>query len=653
MTLPKPIQTITRIKQVVLIAIMVFILLAVTSYLWFLLPQPVLVFSIPIRLATCIIAVAAFITWKDWRTLPLALMFFLMTFRQILTLLVRAGTIERTSLTTSLSELPAFITSLLALTSIIYLWKLFSYHQKLEKTEKELAFAEDKFRIMAEFSSDWGAWQLPDGSYCYITPSCEKITGYTPDEFIADPDLRLKIVFPDDREKMVVHFRQHTSKEYKKDELLFRIVTKKGDLRWIWHICSPVILKNGEWQGRRISNMDITAKKQLAQNLENKKTQLKDAQRIAGIGQWELNLKTNRFILSEEIFNIFELDPRQVEPSFELFIERVHPDDREFVKTAYAESLENKSKCDIEHRIIVKNGNEKWIRDIFTTKYDENGNPLSSLGIVQDITAKKQLEEKALQSLHLQEECKRLDSLKTMAGAIAHRFNNSMTAIFGYLDLLEQTLPAGSPEKKYAATTLQIAREAAQIGSMMLTYVGQSTRQLDTENLADLVQDSIKKLKSQVPPAISLQFTPSSEHLYCSVDGAQIKEVIGIVLTNAIESFQENETGTIEITFGTKNYKSHDFPLACQDDELRSGLYLFCQVKDNGNGITKEDLQRIFEPFFSTKFVGRGLSLALAAGIMRNHRGALMVESIPEQGTTVKILLPATIGSEKELNRDT
>ena len=111
MTLPKPIQTITRIKQVVLIAIMVFILLAVTSYLWFLLPQPVLVFSIPIRLTACIIAVAAFITWKDWRTLPLALMFFLMTFRQILTLLVRAGTIERTSLTTSLSELPAFITS--------------------------------------------------------------------------------------------------------------------------------------------------------------------------------------------------------------------------------------------------------------------------------------------------------------------------------------------------------------------------------------------------------------------------------------------------------------------------------------------------------------------------------------------------------------
>lgn len=520
MTLPKPIQTNASVKTVFLIAIITFILLAVTSYLWFLLPQPVLVFSIPIRLAACIIAVAAFIIWKDWRVLPLALMFFLMAFRQTLTLLLRAGNIEKTSLTTCLSEVPGFIVTLLSLTAIIYLWRLFSLRLKLEKAE---------------------------------------------------------------------------------------------------------------------------------QNLTNKELQLKAALQVAKMGHWSLNLKTNRLIWSEEIFNIFELDTLQAEPSFELFIERIHPDDREFVKDAYAESLRNKNKYDIEHRIMIKDGSEKWLREICTTKYDKNGDPFLSLGIVQDITARKQQEKKMLQNLRLQEECKRLMSLRTMAGAIAHRLNNSMTAILGHLELLEQNLPVSSPASKGVITTLEISRSAAQIGTTMLTYVGQKTRQLKTEDLVKLVQNSIEELKTSVPPTLSLQFTPSSEPLYCSVDSQQIKGVVNGVFINAIESFQEGKTGTIEITFGNRTFATASFPPIFQDGDLKSGVFSFCRIKDNGNGISKDDLEKIFEPFFSTKFVGRGLSLAMAAGIMRSHRGAIIIESAPGQGTVTQILLPAPTATNGEV----
>ena len=82
--------------------------------------------------------------------------------------------------------------------------------------------------------------------------------------------------------------------------------------------------------------------------------------------------------------------------------------------------------------------------------------------------------------------------------------------------------------------------------------------------------------------------------------------------------------------------------LSFQSDDLKTGLYSFCQIRDTGNGINKEDLEKIYEPFFSTKFVGRGLGLSLTVGIMRAHHGALDIDNIPAQGTTVRILLPST-----------
>lgn len=118
---------ISRNKKAALIAIFIMALIGLNVYLWEVLPQPVLVFSIPIRLVAFSFAVFAYFRWKDWRVLPLALMFFLMAFRQTLTLHMRAGIIERTPFTASLAEVPGFIVTLLALTSIIYICQLFSY----------------------------------------------------------------------------------------------------------------------------------------------------------------------------------------------------------------------------------------------------------------------------------------------------------------------------------------------------------------------------------------------------------------------------------------------------------------------------------------------------------------------------------------------
>jgi len=111
---------------------------------------------------------------------PLALIFFLMAGQQTLTLHVRARVIEKTALSSKLVETPGFFGTLLAFASIVHLWNLFFYREKIKQAEIKMFDSKEKFRIMADFSYDWETWLLPDGSYEYISPSCERITGYTP-----------------------------------------------------------------------------------------------------------------------------------------------------------------------------------------------------------------------------------------------------------------------------------------------------------------------------------------------------------------------------------------------------------------------------------------------------------------------------------------
>ena len=277
--------------------------------------------------------------------------------------------------------------------------------------------------------------------------------------------------------------------------------------------------------------------------------------------------------------------------------------------------------------------------EIVATPITNSDGTISNMEIIRDITEQKMQEEQRLKTSQHNEQLQKLASLKTMAGAIAHRFNNSMTGVHGNLELLTRSLPEETPVYQMASRALEAAEGASQIGSMMLSYVGQKPLQLEEISFADLFREIIVSLKSNFHPAPALTFVPPRHPLFCSMDPTQIKEVLKSVLTNAYEALG-NDTGTIDITFGHDYFTTHDFPLFFRDNNLEGGMYAFCQVKDSGHGMSPENIQQIFEPFFTTRLVGRGLGLALTAGIMQTHRGAITIESRPNIGSTVRVLLP-------------
>ncbi len=141
-----------------------------------------------------------------------------------------------------------------------------------------------------------------------------------------------------------------------------------------------------------IYGLDITEHKKAEDALREYALNLKEAQRIARMGRWELNLSNNHLEWSDTVFEIFEIDPNKFEASYEAFLNTIHPDDRENVNKAYTESLNNKSQYETEHRLLMKGGRIKWLYEICRTEYDLSGQAIRSVGIVQDVTERKQIE---------------------------------------------------------------------------------------------------------------------------------------------------------------------------------------------------------------------------------------------------------------------
>ena len=170
------------------------------------------------------------------------------------------------------------------------------------------------------------------------------------------------------------------------------------------------------------------------------------------------------------------------------------------------------------YRLITRNGDTVWVLDTTTIVRDDHGNISHYLGYLVDISVQKNQEQLVLDAAKQQERLKRLESLKTMAGAIAHHFNNAMMSVLGYLDLADQTLPGGSNEKQIISQALKAADKASRMGTMMLTYVGgQPPQQLDKASLQDLVSETITELQDRLPPSVTLRFDPSQEKFNCKI----------------------------------------------------------------------------------------------------------------------------------------
>ncbi len=235
----------------------------------------------------------------------------------------------------------------------------------------------------------------------------------------------------------------------------------------------------------------------------------------------------------------------------------------------------------------------------------------------------------------------KLESLGVLAGGIAHDFNNLLTVILGSADMALQLLGKDAPAEPLVAEIREASNRAADLTRQMLAYSGRGHFEIREVDLNKLVGEMGRLLASSVAKNVQIITDLSEDLPAVRVDSAQIQQIVMNLITNAAESVPSEREGEVRLRTRAVSCSKDDLRESCLPEPPLPGEFVCIEVSDTGSGMTPEAVERLFEPFFTTKASGRGLGMAATLGIVRGHRGAIMVDSAPGMGTTIRVLLPS------------
>lgn len=247
-------------------------------------------------------------------------------------------------------------------------------------------------------------------------------------------------------------------------------------------------------------------------------------------------------------------------------------------------------------------------------------------------------------------EGQRLESLSVLAGGLAHQLNNLLLVMMGNLDLALNDLGADDPVRRYLAEAERAAEKAARLSRQLLAFSGRGRLAIRPIALNEIIVSVADSLSRNVPPdcAIECRLDPALPPIVA--DEGQLAQLLVNLISNALEAMA-GRRGTVVVATRVVQADAALLARAYLPPDLPAGPYVSLEVQDGGEGIAPETQAHMFEPFFSTRFTGRGLGLAAVHGIARGHRGAVIVTSTPGAGTTVQVLLPPAPGSRAEPER--
>jgi PAS domain S-box-containing protein len=315
----------------------------------------------------------------------------------------------------------------------------------------------------------------------------------------------------------------------------------------------------------------------------------------------------------------------------------IHPDDIEDVMAGNVRLAEGRSLSETLHyRMRRRDGSHFDVETIASTVPEEGGQDRRILRVTRDISERKQMERRLFDS-------QKLETIGMLAGGVAHEFNNLLVGINGSVEMLSLLLTGNHEAASYLDMIGRMGNRAVELTHQLLAYARQGKYSPVPLSINKLVSDNIPILKTSLAPTVDLALSLADELPPVLGDIAQIKQVVMNLCLNAAEAMPGG--GTLSIVTRVEEGPQAGPGGAAPRKGRRSGPpvegpRVVLEVADNGCGMDEQTLERIFEPFFSTKFVGRGMGLAAVRGIVDNHHGDILAESEPGVGTRFSVRFP-------------
>ena len=333
-----------------------------------------------------------------------------------------------------------------------------------KRIERDLERSEDRL-VNAQRVAQLGSWELDiETDQQYWSEGVYQILGLSPGDVAPTYEAFLERVHPEDRETIKEVFAQ-TLRQWEPLSFEYRVVLPSGEERVI-HERNQVTV-DGKGKAIRLigTAQDITERKRIEQELERSKASLDNAQHIARLGSWEWELDAGQSDWSQEMYSVLGLSPDEVTPSFDAFIERVHPEDRGRIKEADAQAVGQHDPVSIEYRIELPDGEERIIYERKQAKRDAAGQPLSLVGILQDITERKQAEEEMRAAVEQSELANRTKSV--FLANMSHELRTPLNAIIGFSEILSRQIYGDIGSPKY----LDYAKDINHSGTHLLELI--------------------------------------------------------------------------------------------------------------------------------------------------------------------------------------
>jgi PAS domain S-box-containing protein len=440
---------------------------------------------------------------------------------------------------------------------------------------------------------------------------------------------------------MIVPVRMRSTARARYDEVIHGdssiiespVLTRSGEERLIeWR---NTLLRDAEEHvvGTFSSGTDITERSRADAALRTAEERMRFALRAADVGIWDMDYTTGVLQWSETSEAHYGLQPGTFAGTFEAFVERIHPDDRQSVIDTMRLAKTTGADFTIPHRSIWPDGRVHWLTGQGRVLLGEHGQPLRGVGITQDATERRTLEKQYQQA-------QKMEAVGQLASGVAHDFNNLLTVILGFSEMMTADAGLGDEHRRDLDEIEKAARRASGLTTQLLAFSRQQVLQTAPLDVNALIADMIGMLRRLIGEHIEVvaALTPDLSPLVA--DRNQLEQVVMNLMVNARDAMPDG--GRITIETAAADLENSMF----HEETVVTGRYIVLSVTDTGVGMSAETERHLFEPFFTTKKPGEGTGLGLSTiyGIVKQSNGYIWVYTEPGVGTTFKVYLPRADG---------